>query len=138
MALILDTGATLALLDANDRHHLRCVRLVDETNETLVIPSATLYELDYWVRNRLTVEVWQTFAEDVAAGGYRLEPVTEADLLRSAALERQYADADLDFVDAAVIALCERLGEPKVATLDRRDFAIVRPRHVPSLELLPH
>jgi uncharacterized protein len=138
MALILDTGATLALLDANDRHHLRCVRLVDETNETLVIPSATLYELDYWVRNRLTVEVWQTFAEDVAAGGYRLEPVTEADLLRSAALERQYADADLDFVDAAVIALCERLGEPKVATLDRRDFAIVRPRHVPSLELLPY
>lgn len=32
-------------------------------------------------------------------------------------------------VDAAVIAVCERLGETKVATLDRRHFSVVRPRH---------
>jgi hypothetical protein len=48
-----------------------------------------------------------------------------------------YADLGLGFVDAAVIAACERLGEPKVATLDRRDFSVIVPRHVPALELLP-
>jgi len=32
---------------------------------------------------------------------------------------------------------CERLGETKVATLDRRDFGVVRPRHCESLVLLP-
>jgi hypothetical protein len=32
---------------------------------------------------------------------------------------------------------CERLGETKVATLDRRDFAVVRLRHCESLTLLP-
>jgi hypothetical protein len=36
-----------------------------------------------------------------------------------------------------VIALCERLNEPKVATLDRRDFSVVRPRHCEALRLLP-
>jgi hypothetical protein len=40
-------------------------------------------------------------------------------------------------VDAAVIALCERLGEPKVATIDRRDFSVVVPRHISALQLLP-
>ena len=41
------------------------------------------------------------------------------------------------FVDCAVLAVTERLGEPKVATLDRRHFGVMRPRHVDALELLP-
>jgi hypothetical protein len=41
------------------------------------------------------------------------------------------------FVDAAVLAIVEHLGEPKLATLDRRHFSIMRPRHVEALELLP-
>jgi hypothetical protein len=36
-----------------------------------------------------------------------------------------------------MLALAERLGEPKLATLDRRHFAVVRPIHVATLELLP-
>ncbi|MFN2569475.1 MAG: hypothetical protein ABR564_07730 [Candidatus Dormibacteria bacterium] len=40
-------------------------------------------------------------------------------------------------VDASVIALCERLGETKVATLDHRNFSLVPPHHCDNLELLP-
>jgi hypothetical protein len=36
-----------------------------------------------------------------------------------------------------VLALVERLGEPKLATLDHRHFGTMRPRHVEALELLP-
>ena len=50
---------------------------------------------------------------------------------------RRYADADIGFVDAAVLALVERLKEPKLATLDRRHFGLLRPRHVDALRLLP-
>ncbi|MEX2446589.1 MAG: PIN domain-containing protein [Dehalococcoidia bacterium] len=137
MALILDTGPVVALLNANDRHHARCVELVREARELLVIPAATLVEIDYWVDAHLTPDAWVTFTSDLAAGAYRLEAVTEADIVRAAHLQQQYADLRLGFVDASVIALCERLDEPKVATLDRRHFSVVRPRHVPSLELLP-
>lgn len=138
MALILDTGPILALLNANDEHHTRCVELVTEVGESLVVPAATLVEVDYWVRTRLSVEVWRAFVEDIATGAYRLEPTTEPDLVRAAELEEAYAELGLGFVDASVIALCERLDEPKVATLDRRDFAVVAPRHTRALELLPH
>jgi hypothetical protein len=48
-----------------------------------------------------------------------------------------YADADFGFVDAAVLAVVERFGEKKLATLDERHFRTVRPRHVDALRLLP-
>jgi uncharacterized protein len=48
-----------------------------------------------------------------------------------------YADMDLSFVDASVIALTEHLREPKIATLDHRHFSAVRPSHVKALQLLP-
>ena len=63
--------------------------------------------------------------------------LTSDDLTRVAELELKYADLDLGMVDASVIATCERLGEAKVATLDRRHFGTVRPRHCTSLRLLP-
>jgi hypothetical protein len=40
-------------------------------------------------------------------------------------------------VDAAVVALVERLNEPKLATLDQRHVGLLRPRHVNVLRLLP-
>lgn len=47
----------------------------------------------------------------------------------------RYADADIGFVDAAVLSVVERLNEPKLATLDRRHFSMLCPRHVDALEL---
>jgi hypothetical protein len=43
---------------------------------------------------------------------------------------------DLGGVDA-VIAIAERLNVATVATLDRRDFTVARPRHVKALTLIP-
>ena len=54
-----------------------------------------------------------------------------------AELVEQYASLPLGGSDASVIALAERLQVDKVATLDRRHFTVVRPRHRASLTLLP-
>jgi uncharacterized protein len=137
VALILDTGPILALLDAGDPAHERSVAMVDEVREDLVVPACVLVEVDYWAHKLLGHQTWDVFVDDVASGAYRLEPLTLDDLQRAAELEGEYADLDLGLVDASVIALCERLGERKVATLDHRDFAVVRPRHCESLSLLP-
>ncbi|WP_419855009.1 hypothetical protein [Candidatus Poriferisodalis sp.] len=40
-------------------------------------------------------------------------------------------------VPAPVVAVAERMGATRVAALNHRDFAIVRPSHTPRLELLP-
>jgi len=137
MALVLDTGPILAALDADDPHHLACARLISEATEPLVVVAPTLVEVDYWVHKRLSPSVWRTFVDDVAAGAYRMESLAVDDLVRVEEIERQYSDQRLGFVDAAVITVCERLRETKVATLDRRHFGVVRPRHCPALQLLP-
>ena len=137
VALILDTGPVLALLDSGDPAHDACVAMVESLGEDLVVPSLVLVEIDYWVLKLLGSEAWEVFVSDVAGGAYRLEGLAERDLERSAELERTYSNMDLGLVDASVIATCERLGEAKVATLDRRDFSVVAPRHCTRLRLLP-
>ena len=52
-------------------------------------------------------------------------------------IQSTYLDSGVGFVDAAVLAVVERLGEPRLATLDRRHFTLMRPRHVEALELVP-
>jgi len=135
--LVADTAPLVALLDADDRHHRRCLEVVEERGEDIVVPAPVLVELDYWVQKLLGPDVWLAFAQDVLDGAYRLYQLDEADVARAAELERRYEDLDLGFVDAAVVTACERLGETKVLTLDRRDFSVVRPRHCDALTLLP-
>jgi hypothetical protein len=137
VALVLDTGPILALLDADDPAHSSCVTLIEDMDETLVVVAPTLIEVDYWIRKRLAPEVWSIFVEDIAKGAYRLEHLTADDMIRVAELERAYSDLDLGMVDASVITVCEKLGEKKVATLDQRHFRAVRPRHCDHLLLLP-
>jgi hypothetical protein len=50
-----------------------------------------------------------------------------------AELVRRYADRRLGGTDASVIAVCERLATVTVATVNLRDFANVRLRHVAAL-----
>jgi predicted nucleic acid-binding protein len=52
-------------------------------------------------------------------------------------LVAEYRDLPLGTVDASVIATAERLDATEVATLDRRHFSVVRPRHEVAFQLLP-
>ena len=137
MALVLDTGPIVAALDRDDIHHEACARLLGTTQEPLVVVGPTLVEIDYWIRKRLDPDVWRVFMEDIGAGAYLVAELGATERLRAVELGRQYADLDLGFVDAAVVAVCESLGETKVATLDRRHFGVVRPAHCERLRLLP-
>jgi uncharacterized protein len=137
VALILDTGLLYATFDRSDAAYQSCRRLVEEAAEPLVIPAPVLVEVDYWIQQRLHPGVLVAFLDDIEAGAYRVEDLRLDDYRRVRQLCDQYADADIGFVDAAVLAIAERLREPKLATLDRRHFGLLRPRHVESLLLLP-
>ncbi len=137
MALVLDTGPLLAALDAADPDHPRCATLIGETHEDRVIPMLVLAELDYWCHQRLGADAWLTFLDDLLAGAYRAETPTPADLTRCRELQTQYREHSLGVVDASVLALVERLGETRLATLDHRHFAMLRPAHADALQLLP-
>jgi hypothetical protein len=137
VSLVLDSGVVFAALDRRDRHHATCSELLVGTREALVIPAPVLVEVDYWVRKALGNDVLLRFLEDVAAGTFRVANLEPADYHRIRAICGQYADSDIGLVDASVLAVVERLNEPKLATIDRRHFAMLRPAHVASLVLLP-
>ena len=101
------------------------------------MPAPVLVEVDYWIQQRLHPGVLVALIDDITRGAYLVEDLTHEDYRRIRELCNRYADADIGFVDAAVFAIAERLGEPKLATLDRRHFGLLRPRHVDSLRLLP-
>ena len=137
MALILDTGPLYASLDRSDADHAACRALIESTNEPLVIPAPVLVEVDYWIAQRLHPGALVALLKDIEDGAYTVEEVAPPDYRRIRELCDRYAEADIGFVDAAVMAIVERLGEPKLATLDRRHFGLIRPRHLESLALLP-
>ncbi|MFL5817767.1 MAG: type II toxin-antitoxin system VapC family toxin [Conexibacter sp.] len=137
MPLILDTGPLVAALDAADPDHEPCARLLIEAPEDLIVPALVLAEVDYWCHKRLGAEAWLVFLDDVLAGVYDVEAPTGQDLGRARELQETYASLDLGVVDASVMALAERLGEARIATLDHRHFTVVRPSHVEAFELVP-
>ena len=94
-------------------------------------------EADFLILNRLGIEAELAFLADLAAGTYVVDSLSQTELRTAVDLARRYRDLELGLVDASVIAVCERLGETKVATLDVRDFSAVKPRHCERLRLLP-
>lgn len=137
MALILDTGPLYASLDRKDQDHTRCRELIESAGERIVIPAPVLPEVDYLVSTRMGASPMVALMRDIESGAYGVEELQGSDYPRVRELIDRYADADLGFVDASVIAVVERLGEPKLATLDHRHFLAVRVRHVDGLEIVP-
>jgi uncharacterized protein len=137
VALVLDTGPLYASLDRRDADHQACRRLIEAAAEPLVVPAPVLVEVDYLIHKRLHPGVLVALLDDIGDGAYLVEDLLLQDYRRARELCDRYADADIGLVDAAVLAIVERLNEPKLATLDHRHFGLIRPRHVDALRLLP-
>jgi predicted nucleic acid-binding protein len=137
VALILDSGPLLASIDRRDANYVACRQLIESADEPIVVPGPVLVEVDYFIHTRLHPGVRLTLLDNIVSGTIRIEELIADEYQRVRELCERYADADFGFVDAAVLAIVERLNEPKLATLDHRHFGVLRPRHVDSLTLLP-
>jgi len=137
VAVIADSGALYALYDADDAHHAAVRAVVEKISVPLVVPVAILAEVDYLLREFLSVDAEIDFLDALASGAYTMEPLTHQDLGRALELIEQYRDLDLGVADSAVIATAERLGVQRILTVDERDFRAVRPRSGEPFHLLP-
>jgi predicted nucleic acid-binding protein len=102
-----------------------------------VVPTLVITEVAYLLATRLGVESEVRFLGDLAAGAFAVEPVPAGDWLRVAELVARYRALPLGTVDASVVAAAERLELTDVGTVDRRHFAVVRPKHIEAFRLLP-
>ncbi len=130
--IVCDTGPLVAAAIKNDAHHRDCVDLFTALHlagRRILVPGTVVAEVGYLLAREGGAQVEAQFLWPVE--------LTREDYQRSADLVRTYGTLPLGTTDATVIAVCERLELAEVASLDRRHFSVVRPRHVPALTLLP-
>lgn len=137
MKAIVDSSFLVATANAHDRFHAECLALAQEMQHGFIVPVTVLPEAAYLIGSRLGHHIMREFVRQMARPGWITEPVSDDDLIRAAAILDKYSDLNLDFVDATLVAVAERLNVRRVLTLDRRDFRVIRPSHCPSFELLP-
>ena len=137
--LLCDTGVLLAAGNVEDDHHAACLTLMRAAEGPLLVPSPVLGEGTpaYLLHVCLGPHAEVTFLKSFGGNGFHVAEVEEGDIPRIAELVEQYVSLSLGIVYAAVIAIAERLNLAEVATVDRKHFSIVRPRHVSAFKLLP-
>jgi predicted nucleic acid-binding protein len=101
------------------------------------VPSPVMGEVGYLLQSRVGPRAEVTLLNSFGGDGFRVAELVDDDIPRMAELVDKYLDLPLGIVDAAVVAIAERLKLTEVATIDHRHFNVVRPRHVPAFALLP-
>jgi predicted nucleic acid-binding protein len=134
---VVDTSALYAVADGSDDDHNACDELLGTFTGELVVPTPVVVESSWLICDRLGAAAEASFLRSVTTGELRREDLTDADWERALALVEGYADLALGLVDASIVAVAERLGVGNIATLNHRDFRVVRPRHTEAFQLLP-
>jgi len=124
----------VALFDASDASHERCRAALQEYRYRFVTSWPVLTEAFHFLdKPRARALLW----DFILSGVLRPEDISKDDLERMRALMEKYADAPMDFADASLLVLAERLRVSKIFTLDRRGFAVFRPRNAECFEIFP-
>ena len=138
MTIIADTSYLFALYNFKDINHRAAAAFAFETaSERMLLPDVALTELAYLLVRDIGYVALRTLLENLRDSEIELVPVARSDLGRIYDIATTYASAEFDIVDCCIMAIAERLSVTRIATFDRRDFSIFRPRHCDYLVLLP-
>ena len=121
--VVVDTGPLVALFDAGDAHHAAALQFVRRSKSQLVSSLAVVTEAMYLLQDDMPCQ--QDLLAWLHGGGLHFAEPEAEDYQRIGRLMEKYADLPMDFADAVVVTLCERLETNLVATVDQ-DFTVYR------------
>jgi uncharacterized protein len=125
--IVVDTGVLLAVADADDLWHIASTELpASYPSNLFILPAPVIPETGWMIAAVLGPTTEAAFLASVAASDFTVTDLTPNVCHRVAALVGQYADMDLGTVDAAVIAVAERLNVTTLATITLPSLAIRR------------
>lgn len=133
---LIDAGPLVALIDAGEPDHERCVSALRSVQFPLLTTWSAFTEAMYlvgraggWIGQRA---LWQfVLNKDLAIAEQSAKSTG-----RIAKLMERYADRPMDLADASLVALAEERNLKRVFTLDA-DFSIYRLHGRGHFELLP-
>lgn len=133
---IADTSFVVAVGNRADAYHRVCTQVFHQ-QATICLPQSAFAEVGYMLGRAIGKRGLAGFLRQLGQTRYCIETLQPEDIVRTADILDQYHDSRLDFVDASIVAIAERLNITRILTLDQRDFGMVRPRHATHFELLP-
>jgi predicted nucleic acid-binding protein len=133
--ILVDAGPLVAVGDASDANHARCVSALKEVAE----PLGTVWPAVTEALDRLldVPEGQDAVMEMLRRGVVRLLTIGHEDVPRIQELMAKYRDQPMDLADAALVRLAEREGLDRVFTVDRRDFAVYRIAKRKAFRIIP-
>lgn len=133
--ILIDAGPLVALVDADDQYHERCVDCLKSLREPLATVWPPLVEALYLLGD--LPQGQEALWEMLERGAVQLLRLDLADVPRIRELMIKYADRPMDLADAALVRVAERDGIRKIFTVDRKDFAVYRLHGRARLGILP-
>lgn len=124
--IIADTGFWIAILDDRDTYHLVALELAKTLQEPLITTIPVITEVCYLLQKRRGQNFATAFLRSHQRSAFRLFEMTEFHLLRCEELMVQYANLPMDFADASLVILAEKLGHGRIVSTDKRDFEAYR------------
>lgn len=134
--IVVDTSGVIALMDDGEPEHGEIVAIIRARRGPILVTDFVVAETDYLLASRFGGVVQRAFIDQVVAGLFQRELISDDDFARAAEIDAHYADHDLGVTDTTTMALAERLAAP-VLTLDRRHFSVFRTHRGKPLKLLP-
>ncbi len=134
--VIADTGFIVALANRSDSQHHN-VKNIYLQYHNIIMPQTVLVEVAYLIGRESGIETLANFLKGMIKSRFCLTALNQEDIQKTAEILARYKDSRIDFVDATVMAMAERLNIITVLTLDRRDFSIYQPKHCSAFNLLP-
>jgi hypothetical protein len=129
--ILIDSGPLTALFDKSDKHHERAKAFLKTYRGEIITNAAVVtevvYLLDFGIQTQINFLHW------VSLGAVTVDDINRSTLIRLVELFKKYSDLPIDFADASLIALGEKLGITKIATIDS-DFYIYRTKDKKAFE----
>lgn len=122
MSVLLDSGILYAYYDRRDEWHARARAMITNEHAGRIVPAPVIPEVDHLLGQRLGSKSRFAFYEGLVQGDYLVVDLSRDAYLQVVQLNQRFADLDLGFVDAAIVALAGALGISQIATTDRRHF----------------
>ena len=123
---LIDTGPLVAVLNRNDDYHTECSRMIQAFDCPFYTTLAVVTEAMYLLATRIGWVAQEGLWRMILRGDLLLEHPSPSEIIRMSELMSKYNDQPMDFADASLVALAERLSIDRIFTVDRRDFSVYR------------
>ena len=134
--VIADTGFVVAVANRLDQRHAEVVPVYLQYPQIL-LPQFALVEIAYLIGRDIGIGSVVQFLQYLSVSRFEVITATDQDIDRTASILEKYLDSRVDFVDASIMAIAERLNIQTVLTIDQRDFRLFRPKHCEYFILKP-